>query len=362
MLISQFLIEEECGVSINSKKKRDRKKIVNFKLKNKLLSPATSEERINFFMLDTNLFRKACKSIGGKYISNLNKCLDANAYLKNEKITAFKITPFSLLEFLGIVAPNPGDIDISLYLRSKTDIKEIASYIVRESKQFFIENPMLQLENLRLKAEEQKQYVEPEAMDLFEICVLHPLASDGIVNTIATFLSFDYLYKYQFSPALEQEMHAYFSVHFFLDGDFSGSLSKFRFSKRLWDRSLSSLEKISSNNSENSVDLKRIGNSMKIKNKRDFLDGDLVHYVAFGYVHKGKRAKVVALTCDAAEVVADRVAVHRSIGKAIFENCEQTVKDRFRSAAMHRGGFVVTCDDEGMFSRVISIAEYPQIF
>jgi hypothetical protein len=333
-------------------KKRESKKYQERKFK--------SSNQILFHILDTNLFRKACKSKNGAFIINLNASLSRNIYLKNSEITAFKLTPFGLLEFLGIVPPHPPSIEIPDDILCTENSRAISDYIITSAKYFYSTCDELKLHNLNAKCTEQEAYVEYEAMPLFDICVKNILKQPNIEEVIAGFLAFDYLYKYRFNAVLEKIMLQYLSVHFFMDDIFSSSLSKFRLSKRVWDKIREDLIKKYKNNEDKLKVIEIYTKSMKIKNQRDFLDGDLVHSIAYGHEYNGQRCRVVALTCDDAFNVCDRVVLHRLVGDVIYDNCDKNVKALFEKMAKHKGGFVVTCNDDGHFTKTLDISQLPK--
>jgi len=349
-------------MSIKSKLRRDKKLTATIKRESKKYEERKLKRtsQILFHILDTNLFRKACKSKNGIFIINLNASLSRYLYLKNSEITAFKLTPFGLLEFLGIVPPHPTSIEIPDNISELGNSRAIADHIIAAVKDFYSTCDELKLHNLMAKCTEQEAYVEYEAKPLFDICVKNLLNQPNIEEVIAGFLAFDYLYKYRFNSELEKIMLQYLSVHFFLDDAFSSSLSKFRLSKRVWDKIREDLVKQYKNNEEKLKVIEVYTKSMKIKNQRDFLDGDLVHSIAYGHEYNGQRCRVVALTCDDAFNVCDRVVLHRLVGDVIYNNCDKNVKALFEKMAQHKGGFVVTCNDDGHFTKILDISQLPK--
>ncbi len=349
-------------MSKNSKLRRDKKLTATRKRENKKyeVKKLKRSNQILFHILDTNLFRKACKSKNGAFILNLNASLSRNLYLKNSEITAFKLTPFGLLEYLGIVPPHPTSIEIPANISESANSRAIADHIIIAAKAFYSACDELKLRNLKAKCAEQEAYVEYEARPLFDICVKNILDQPNIEEVIVGFLAFDYLYKHRFNVELEKIMLQYLSVHFFMDDAFSSSVSKFRLSKRVWDKIREDLVKQYKNDEEKLKLIEIYTNSMKIKNQRDFLDGDLVHYIAYGHEYNGQRCRVVALTCDDSFNVCDRVVLHRLVGDVIYNNCDKNVKALFQNMAKHKGGFVVTCNDDGHFTKILDISQLPK--
>ncbi|WP_175107478.1 hypothetical protein [Pararobbsia alpina] len=306
-----------------------------------------------FFLLDTNLFRLACKSSNGAFIIQLNSELGRYPYLKNDDITAFKMTPFGLLEYLGIVPPKAPIISIPSSVASSKSGTVIAGHVIKEAKKFYVARPELSVEHLSKKCEERK-YVDPAAIDLFDICVEHPLRSESVERTIINALAFDYLYKYVFSENLLRNVLPFLFASFFLDDAQSSSVSKFRLSKRLWDKGKAFRK--NAPDEQAGISFEELDKAMQIKNQQDYLDGDIVHFVAYGMSHEGQQCRVVAFTCDDNATVANRVIVHRNIGELIYAACEPDMKQRFEQVVSRQAGYVVTCDSTGRFTAISDLA------
>lgn len=292
-----------------------------------------------------------CKSKNGEVISNFNKSFD-RCKLKGTDFSGFRITPFSLLEFLGIVPPHFILNDIPQEVFRDKNPGTITDFILKKAKKFYSESAVLTIDYLKQKEEEQLKYVEYEAFPLFKACVSETLESKNAIDLIHGSLAFDYLFKIDFPKELEKIMMQYFSSHFFLDYPLS-PLGKFRYTKKLWDGFIGKEGTRYPHAGINS----EIKKSMSIKKQRDYLDCDVIHWLCYGLPYNGKRAQVAFITYEKAFQIFDRAIVHKMIGKRLFELCDKDLQGKYRDTFHHVGGYIIFSKKDGEIEEVAELNE-----
>lgn len=260
---------------------------------------------MDFFLLDTNLFREATKSQDNRLLNALVPTLRSRGLefgLRNS--TAIRISPFALLEALGIVVTMPPRPDLKWRGR---DPKDIHRDLFDNACGFFRNLPELQEGHLRQKLAEQVAYVIPEARPLFDTCVTGILNRGIDINGVfATFLAADYFFKYPFTRDAFVAMGAFFGAAFFVDAPDESPVSRFRLTMRMFD--------LIRGNIRSMPEYKERARALSVKHSRDLLDTDIVQDVTEGYPYKGLRHRVVALTFDDAKIVEARACLHRQVG------------------------------------------------
>jgi hypothetical protein len=121
-----------------------------------------------FHILDTNLFRTLTSTPGGDAIARLNAGLEQHQDLKNQVKTAIKMTPFGLLEGIGLIPPKIQDPVISRQLRMKS-AGEIADFLLNYFSAALDAEHSLTAEAIQERAERQRAYTVPESLALFDM-------------------------------------------------------------------------------------------------------------------------------------------------------------------------------------------------
>jgi hypothetical protein len=304
---------------------------------------------MNFFLLDTNLFREATKSQNNQLLRTLVPALRARGLeFGLGTTTAIRVSPFALLEALGIVPTMPPKLEINCIGK---DPKEIYRELFDDACAFFRQLPELQEAFLRRKHAEQIAYVNPEALELFNVCVTGILERDiDITGVFATFLASDYFLKYPFKREVFNSMRAFLAVIFFSDVPENSPASRFRLSMRMFDLIREQMQSLPEYATESAA--------LKIKNSRDLLDTDIVQDITYGFPFNGERHRVVALTFDEARVVLTRAHLHRQVGLSLATKCTEDafVREVVRPFITHPGGLVVQCDRTGSIVQTIDLS------
>jgi hypothetical protein len=310
----------------------------------------------HFWLLDNNVFNTLTSSKGGEAIVRLNHALDRFPELKNGTLTAIKLTPFGVLEAIGVVPPKPPQVQIPP-ATAKLEAPAVANYLMAEFEQYLGRRDELKLERLLELAETRKGYIAPEASELFDICVAHPLNAAGAEGTIKKCLAFDYLFKFQFSKRLAPEMHRFFVPLLFNTTGLQSHVGKFRFARRLWEQIYPDLVK---SNPRRLQVLEAYNRSMSLKNTRDYLDCDIVHFLCIGYDQGSRQFPVVVFTHDDLFTTLDRIAIFKgvlAVARGMFEPA--ALESIERAAVSHCPGALVPCSPDGGFESYVRVADIP---
>lgn len=295
---------------------------------------------MDFFLLDTNFFREATKSRENRLLGTLIPQLRASGLefgLGNP--TAIRVSPFALLEALGVVPTMPPKPVVNFSHKNPNEVyRQIFDYACK----YFRGLPELQYAYLRQKQKEQAAYVIPEALDLFNVCVTGILDRDLDLNGVfATFLAGDYFFKYPFTRDIFISMGAFLGAAFFSDVPEQSPVSRFRVSMRMYDLLRSNIQAFPGS--------EKYASAFKVKSERDFLDTDIVQDVTYGYPYGGERHRVVALTFDNAKIVEARALWHRQVGFSLAKKCTGAdfIREVVTPFLTHRGGIVIQSDASG---------------
>jgi hypothetical protein len=304
---------------------------------------------VDFFLLDTNLFREATKSPENQLLRRLIPEMKRRGLDFGAVGTAVRLSPFGLLEALGIVVPMPPMIQVEW---ATSGPKEIYSHLFKSADEFFRQLPKLQISHLRKMHDEQIAYVNSEARSLFEMCVTGILARDIDLNgVLSTFLASDYFFKYQFNRDQFAKMSEFLACAFFCDVPAESPVSRFRLSKRMFDFIQPKMRLL--------PEYERKSSALKIKNDRDFLDTDIIQEITYGFPFEGTRHRVVALTFDSAECLEARALLHRQTGICWARKCtsDKFVSEVVKPFLSHPGGLVLQVDKTGAIINVVDLRD-----
>ncbi len=307
------------------------------------------------YLFDNNLYRQLTTSPNGLALKNFNNAIDKYEITKKiaSRPIAFRMTPFTIMEALGITAPNP-PISIPRHLNSGKKLRELLDYVISEAKSFYYSSPNLKKQYFLDKAQEQMKFTSFEATAFEKICILDPLNDDNFEDYIVLCLAFDFLYKFEFPKEIQlQALHTYFIPTFFINDSFVAGLSKFRIAKKLWDIAYPSLLKKSDYSNET---IEKMNGSMRLKKLKDYLDCELVHMLSVGDYTKNTYQPVVAFTCDDGQNVINRIMTYKSIIELFINLLDDVVYGEFKSTIQSwQQGVLVICNMDGTFKDVIEV-------
>lgn len=311
------------------------------------------------YFFDTNIYRNLTKSQDGKAVLNFNASLDKFEILKQiaSQNVLFKMTPFTLIEALGITIPNPS-ISLPIEQLDKANKKrDVIGFISNAARTFYSSLPQTKRTYLLQKAEEQSRYTSPEAKAIEKI-IDRPLLSDTIEEYLISCLLFDYVCKFDYPKDVERDvLHSFLIPSFFVPHALTSGLSKFRIVKKLWDRMY---PEIYVKSDYPTPVLEEMSKSMRIKRYEDFLDCELIHLACLGDYYDQKYSPVVSFTCDDSQKVIARIRIYKSVLSVFINLMVEKGNDSYRTIIQSwKEGTVAFCNPDGTLKDVIEINKIP---
>ena len=96
---------------------------------------------------------------------------------------------------------------------------------------------------------------------------------------------------------------------------------------------------------------------MAIRNNRDFLDCDLIHFLCVGYVVGERRMPVIAFTMDDIDTVSTRVSVFKAIQEQFRSQALSIINRREEEAVLHEQGILVQCAPDAQLAHWIRVRD-----
>jgi hypothetical protein len=312
--------------------------------------------------LDNNIFRALCTSPNGEAIRNLHNSISNIPFLESSKNIAFKLTPFSILEEIGIKPPKMFKISTAEITLLENALN-IAEYLTSKAKKFYMESEIISLEQINKKAVEQEKYVTPEAKNFYCELVKERVNEEGFIDYLYNQLVMDYLMKYDYGVELEEIMLPFFNFQFFMDDNFanyvSNDISKFRLAKKVWNKYY--------NNNQHGKDLlittlDSFNEAMDIDKHADYLDCELIHFCCLGAFYNQKRSPVIGYTTDDPGYIIPRINIYNKYLDYIRISFKQSNPDELYLPAMNNmAGSFAFCTKEGIIYKVIDINRMVEI-
>lgn len=316
----------------------------------------------HYFLLDNNIYRPLMGSKNGEFLQNFEKSIKNHRIFKNltQQDIFYSITPFSIMEALGITIPFPENLILNKKLTIKT-YKEDFIELKKKAEKYFENLEILKFENLLRIANEQSSYTNSESKKLEELLITNPLKITELNKYFLQGFVFDFLCKYEFPLEIQKHVFSEFLIPtFFLNDREISRFSKFRIVKRLWDNSYNQFEK--SDILDKSL-FKELNNSMKLKRNKDFLDCEIVHFSTIGDLINEKHNPVYSFTMDKKETVINRVIVYKSM-LYLFINSLLTQEQYSKYKHIineWKQGMITFCDKKGNFIESIDVSDIKAI-
>ena len=278
----------------------------------------------------------------GKVIKMFNDCLSKYGLIRSKK-TSFCMTPFQLMEVLGIqlkevrVIPrhNKGEI-----------AREVIGRVVDETLEQYIQLPELSQYSLEARARDRRKYVQFESLDLYDMCVLHPTLQVDVGSHIASSLAWDNALKATYPKSIATEVDQFLCALLLTKGH--DNISRFRVAKRMWSKLYGRSLKMFP---DSSAEINQANKAMRLKTRKDFLDCDLIHLACFGWFGED----VLVATCDPPETVLWRLAVYKGMVAAVPTTISQSGLPKVRH------GIIVTCNPDGAITHIFQAQTVPTI-
>jgi hypothetical protein len=303
------------------------------------------------YLMDNNLLNYACSTPDGVVISKLNEGLATLPMLNQKTCMTVIMTPFSLIEALGIkwteikvIAPNGQGA-------RKRPAAEIVSEVISHATAAYRALPVLQPEYLASRVRERRMHIDSAALPLFNIFVGNKALSADAPEALANSLGYDYAFKCMYPKMVRADVNRFLYVMALLQPAVP-TLSKFRVAKLFWDQFFTKGSKL--HNPAFQDEIKYVNRSMRLKTSRDFLDCDLIHFACFGW----GTLPVAAFTCDDPQVIFHRVAVYKGFIRYLINLTEGIPAERL---PMMRHGLIVRCDPDGTITHIFPTESIPAI-
>ncbi|MGE5353220.1 MAG: hypothetical protein ACM3P0_14150 [Acidobacteriota bacterium] len=258
--------------------------------------------------LDNNIFRLICSSPNGEALNKLFNSISGISFLNEKTNFAFKLSPFSILEAIGIVPPRINDLALPNELIQLKDAAIIAEYLSSLALKFYQKSEEISLANIQIKAHEQEKYVTAEAKEIFGISILDIINEAGFVEYLQRQLVMDYLFKFDYPNEIDKIMIPFFGAQFFMNDNISSNISKFRLAKKI--------SNIYYNRIQHNCDkefLFTLQRAMNIDKHQDYVDCDLIHFACMGALNNNERCPVISYSIDKPEVIIPRIKIYKSI-------------------------------------------------
>lgn len=231
------------------------------------------------------------------------------------KTVHFAITPFVLLERLGITLKNDMKFEFDRACQSVDNnprrIYEVINSFYNQARVEISGNPELSRKTLLERCDERLKYIPSSRHSDFRELFHSRCRNDGYVQHIFDQLAWDSVFK--FSPPLKHELTKTYQIACLLLAleahRMKMPISFFRAAKEVWEVIKNHHIK-KSGESILSPELQRIQNAMKLKKTGDLVDGELVHYLCVGGIVSGNCKPVVGATMDAPADIEGRVKAY----------------------------------------------------
>jgi len=313
--------------------------------------------------LDNNFYRRLCTTKDGSALQKWIASMQTKPGLANMFIGGRLepyITPFSILEALGIVVPYP-DIQIPAHLRqgARAALDQF-EFVDGEAKKNFSGLDVLRSEYLEQRFREQSRYTHPSSKSIERMHLESGLRDPSLERNLVTALSFDYLVKYPYNRESRKGLRGFVFVHWlFLQNSLLSSLSKYRLAKSIWDDTFAEMQGTQALRASGA---ERINDLMSFKARRDFVDTELIHLAVHGHYHGSGYRRLLCVTCDAHDTILARVRIYKTLYNACLAFVEEGSDMHRRYAHIMKqfaNGLILICNDMCEVISVIDVSYVP---
>ncbi len=270
-------------------------------------TPEASEvPRILFF--DTNFFRTLLK---GDFHHHMADPESALRIAIRVPFTPWR-TAFSFMEWIGIKPRNlPRPPEFSF--ESVTD-GEFIEPAYLHFKAHYENIPEIQIEGLVDSATKQRNHVHQNLFPLWDGTVTNLFTNGDPAYWLKASLSFDAVHKINAGENYRRDFHSELvAASFFGIDSHIRNLSKYRLAYRMWLHTREVLSGPGANDEQRSC-IAEAHELVRVDNREDYLDGDLVHAAAYGVDDpNGGRRNAMCFTCDRPEVVIMRIRLYKGL-------------------------------------------------
>lgn len=311
-------------------------------------------------LLDNNVFRSLTHRNNRIEPAHFLEEIKERGLVAHDIRISLALTPFSLLEAIGIVAPTPTLVYNPASVRrgeqDQVEAIEIAvDDLLGQALDFYEQSPTILQANLQARAVEQRGYTKQTALHFFDQCVTRVLADANTRHHMIACLAADAVFKFNFPNGLLPYFHNRFLSMLFSEDAIDNSAGLFRVMKRIWDVLYTQMYADPQN--FNRERLEQAQQRMAIANDHDFLDCDLIHYLCVGYVVGQNRFPVIGFTTDNFETIATRIAVYKAINERYRQSALQLINRPEDAVVRHEQGTLVHCGPDAQLVNFVRVED-----
>jgi hypothetical protein len=308
------------------------------------------------FLLDGRLFRDLCAPGQPSALAGFRASLVHHRLAPEGALPPLEMTPLAVLDLLGIEQPfYDGPLMPPSAIKSG-EAYLITGVVVQMSREQLEKAPELQAESLRKRVAELREQTNPEAHELFDLCLTRYVAREGFAREIQGQLAFDHTYKYRYPELVRELVFEFLSSALVTVGETVSGLSKVRAIKTVWDRSY---ERLLKRHPGARAEIQALDREMRLRTTREYLDWEAIHHSILGFAAADKFHPVVAFTPDSEEVLKARCVAYKSALRAYLDQIDEeelatTLRPKLEA---WRPGRLVPCREDGGFGDPISTGE-----
>jgi hypothetical protein len=310
------------------------------------------------YLLDHRLFGLLVSPGQEEAIERFRASLACAGLAPDGGFPPLELSPLGFLEAVGIDPPQYDPLPLPPKLLKSGEHPMAATVIVKLIGEKFREAPEIRPEPLQKRVEEMRQATEPAAHELFDLCMTRWVSTPGFEEKIYNHLAFDYLCRYQFPEVLREEMFEFLSASLFAAGESMAGLSKMRMVKMLWDRAY---ERLLRGNPGARGDIQALDREMRLRNRKDFLDWEVIHYAILGHGAAKERVDpVTAFTLGSEEKIRARCIAYKTALRAFLDQISRDDLIRMRpQLTAWKPGAIAACREDGGFEALITTGDLP---
>ena len=332
-------------------------------------------------LTDNGLIRAITKP--GHYDRYIRYCTALEAMGVDLNNCEFIVTHSSLLEVIGITLPalpqlraDPKLLNntISAYKEKSKESAETSDLlrfdIMKKYELYLSEVPELKTEYIKLKLEEQLKYVDSNLKNWFYETFSRPFKSKDQHGFICNRIAVDRMYGYDYPDEIKPLMDSTTIVDIIKGAQVGHNLPQGRGLAKLWKSFGESskqmvIENFNDPKYKSFLTLEETLNNIDtatecfdFKNRRDFLDLDLIHFATVGRISESdKLEKVYCLTADPRKKAKVRIQMMKSF---VLQTKEMfgAYLDGFEEKEGHVGFFHL----DGNLIESIDVKNEPRLF
>jgi len=311
------------------------------------------------YLLDGRLFRLLCTAGQPSALAEFRASLARRRLSPDAGLPSLEMTPLAVLDLLGVEQPFYDGPPMPPSAIKSGESHLITGVVVHLSREQFEKAPELQAESLRKRVAELREQTDPQAHELFDLCLTRFVSRDGFEREIQGHLAFDYTFRYRYPEAVRELVFEFLSSALVAVGETVSGLSKVRAIKATWDRAY---ERLLKKHPGARAEIQGLDREMRLRTTKDYLDWEVVHHAILGFAAaKDKFHPVVAFAPEPAEVLAARCIAYKSALRAFLDQIdEEELTTSLRpNLEAWRPGLLVPCREDGSCDEPIATGDLP---